>query len=81
MTEWKQPSEHPEGKVLVAYWSQFFGKETLTYNIGFYDDPKDYRDGNGKGWCKWNGDIPIKVYAWMPLPELPPKDFHLTKDF
>lgn len=63
------------GGVIVVYLKPFFGVFTLAQTVGYYDDPKDYEDEDGKGWLTWMGDIEILVTHWKPLSELPETEF------
>jgi len=58
----------PEGQVLVQYLEPFFGGYSTEFGIGYFDNPNDYTDGNGKGWCMWFNSNPIKVIAYAKLP-------------
>jgi hypothetical protein len=72
--KWIPASEKPAHdvtQVLICYWGQFFGYWDLLVDVGHYDDPADYNDGSGKGWCLWESERAVKCAAWMPLPELP----------
>lgn len=74
----KAEDKVPEGKVLVLAWNPFFGKLVPEVMIGYYDNPKDYTNNAGKGWCEWTRSNPIIVSHWMPLPAEPddlPKSF------
>lgn len=59
----------PEGVVLVQYLKPFFGVMTVEYGVGYYDNPNDYEDGNGAGWCLWDYSQRVDVIAYAVLPE------------
>ena len=71
--EWiSADKEIPEGKVLVVALVPRFGIETEEFFIGYYDNPRDYEDNQGKGWLSWHGSQPLKVTHWMKIPEFNP---------
>ncbi len=59
------------GRVLVCYLTPFFGLQTEEYDIGHYDDPRYYEDGDGQGWLDWKFGRSIEVTHWQLLDKLP----------
>jgi hypothetical protein len=59
----------PKGKVLVQYLESSFGGWNVNFEIGYYDNPNDYEDGDGGGWKRWHPECPINVLAYAELPE------------
>lgn len=59
----------PKGQVLVQYLEPFFGYWTIEFAIAYFDNPNDYKNGDGQGWLLWNNDAPINVLCYMELPE------------
>jgi hypothetical protein len=72
MPNWRTASEHPDKdarhpQVLVLWRKPFFGSYVLEPDVGFFDDPEDYEDGAGRGWCRWFDAEPLDVVYWMPI--------------
>ena len=60
----------PEGEVLVQYLEPFFGLFTINHAIGYFDNPNNYTDKNGKGWKLWQNEKEINVIAYAILPNI-----------
>ena len=58
----------PIGKVLIQYLEPSWGKWSVEFGIGYFDNPDDYEEG-GKGWCLWFNDREVNVLAYCELPE------------
>lgn len=71
--KWTKASESiPKDQVLVVCLRSFFGGCDAELTVGYYDDPKDYKDpSEGKGWLDWNTGRPLTVTHWAVLPKVP----------
>lgn len=63
--------QKPEGKCLILYYTQFFGHLTPEFGMGYFDNPDDYEDGNGRGWILDATDRDVLVSHFIPLPKEP----------
>jgi hypothetical protein len=69
-TEGMTPDTAPENKCLIIYLRPFFGIVTTNVTVGYYDNPKDYKEGGGDGWLTWDGNHKCHVVAYYELPHI-----------
>lgn len=58
----------PKGKVLVQYLEPSWGGWSVEFGIGYFDNPDDYGDGEGRGWLLWFNDNKVNVIGYYELP-------------
>lgn len=69
-TEGMTPETAPENKCVIVYFRPCFGGATTGVTIGYYDNPKDYEEGDGDGWLTWDGNHQRHVVAYCELPHI-----------
>lgn len=59
----------PEGKVLAKFLEPGWGGYSIEFTIEYFDNPDDYEDNDGNGWCDWKTSHKINVISYSELPD------------